>query len=447
MPAFRFDSRRCRRRHGLPQVPRSLSRVQRQSIRRRRNASLRPAAAFVFSAELTHIHRMPDQPPPPLDPAALQARLTGILEAAIDAIVTVDHAGRFPRFRSRRRAHLRLHPRHRARSRHDEPDRPRPAPRPPGRQLALYAGAAQDARPPDRDRRLRADGTEFPVGSPSPASPARARPFTAHLRDITERKATEARLLAPPTPSSRNASPSAPPTSPARTPPSRPPPPASASRKPRSNAASTPTPPVMAISRVGDGRLIEVNPSFRRICGSHPRPSQSATPPSASACGPAPPSAMSSSKNSSPTNRSATPRRISAAPTVTRSPSCSTPTGLEIGGEACSAPPSVSTSPSAAAATASKPPPTPSPRPPSPAVISRRCSPNSTASSAASSTPRISSSPSSTPTAPSSRSPTSSTRPPRRPRPASPASASPNTSSTPATPPLHRRRAHRHPPR
>ena len=212
---------------------------------------------------------MPDTPPPSLDPAALQARLTGILEAAIDAIVTVDHAGRFLDFNpaaerifgypraavlGRDMTDLIVPPQHREHHR--------------AGMARLYAGGA----PKMLGRRIeigaiRADGTEFPVELTITRLAGEGPPlFTAHLRDITERKTTEARLLALQTQLEERIA--------ERT-----------ADLARTHAALEATatsqresqtsfersfhsnPAIMTISRVSDARLIEVNPSFLRLCG------------------------------------------------------------------------------------------------------------------------------------------------------------------------------------
>jgi PAS domain S-box-containing protein len=142
----------------------------------------------------------PLSPLPPEDPARLQARLRGLLEVALDCIITIDHDGRIIDFNpaaertfgyeksealGQEMAELIVPPalreRHRtglARAARGE------APQMLGRRIEITA--------------LRRDGTEFPVElaiTKVPLGPDEPPVYTAHLRDISDRKQTETALL------------------------------------------------------------------------------------------------------------------------------------------------------------------------------------------------------------------------------------------------------------
>ncbi len=142
-------------------------------------------------------HRNPDSLP--AAQARLQAHLAGVLEVALDCIVTVDHAGRFIDFNPAaertfgyRRAEVlgrdmsdlivppALRERHRqGMSRLFAGEAPRLL----GQRIEIVA--------------MRADGTEFPVELAITRVATDGPPiYTAHLRDITERKRAEAETAA-----------------------------------------------------------------------------------------------------------------------------------------------------------------------------------------------------------------------------------------------------------
>ncbi len=144
-------------------------------------------------------HRNPDSLP--AAQARLQAHLAGVLEVALDCIVTVDHAGRFIDFNPAaertfgyRRADVlgrdmsdlivppALRERHRqGMSRLFAGEAPRLL----GQRIEIVA--------------MRADGTEFPVELAITRVATDGPPiYTAHLRDITERKRAEAETAALP---------------------------------------------------------------------------------------------------------------------------------------------------------------------------------------------------------------------------------------------------------
>src|SRR5882724_1749093 len=140
---------------------------------------------------------MPD-PSPPEDAFRLQARLAGILAVALDCIVTIDHEGCFIDFNpaaertfgykkadvlGREMSDLIVPPAYRDRHRDGMARLTRGgAPRMLGRRIEIVA--------------MRADGTEFPVELAITQIDLPGGPpvFTAHLRDITDRKLAEASL-------------------------------------------------------------------------------------------------------------------------------------------------------------------------------------------------------------------------------------------------------------
>ncbi len=208
--------------------------------------------------------RSPLPPLPAEDPDRLRARLTGLLDAALDCIITVDHEGRlidFNRAAERTFGYTKaevmglemaevivppaLRDRHRAgMARLNDGEAPRML----GKRIEITA--------------VRRDGTEFPVelaitrvdlGPDSPPV------YTAHLRDITERKRTEADLLALQNQleeriAQRTAALRASETS---------------LRESQELFAKSfhGSPALMAISKWPDGRLIEVNVAFQKAFG------------------------------------------------------------------------------------------------------------------------------------------------------------------------------------
>ncbi|HEX2100480.1 MAG TPA: PAS domain S-box protein, partial [Candidatus Synoicihabitans sp.] len=137
---------------------------------------------------------------PPEDPARVQARLAGILEVALDCIVTVDHEGRFIDFNpaaertfgytkaevmGRDMADLIIPPTLRARHREGMARLlTGQAPHMLGRRIEISA--------------IRRDGTEFPIElAITRIDLGRDVPpvYAAHLRDITDRRETESALI------------------------------------------------------------------------------------------------------------------------------------------------------------------------------------------------------------------------------------------------------------
>jgi len=211
-------------------------------------------------------------PPDPFLPAAqarLQAHLAGILEVALDCIVTVDHEGRFIDFNpaaERTFGYTRAHVLGREMSDLIVPPHLRDAHR------TGLARVLRGAAPKMLGRRIetaamRADGSEFPVELAITRIATDGPPiFTAHLRDITDRKRTETELLAlqrqleervaertaalARATAALNAS--------------------DASRRESQSyfeKSFHSSPALMSIARATDGRIIEVNPAFLRGSG------------------------------------------------------------------------------------------------------------------------------------------------------------------------------------
>lgn len=202
--------------------------------------------------------------PSPDDPALLQARLAGILEVALDCIVTVDAEGRFLDFNPAaertfgyRRdevlgklmseliipASLREHHDLGMRRLNDGGE-----PRMLGRRIETTA--------------MRRDGTEFPVElaiTRIDLGAGVAPVFAAHLRDITDRKQTESALLSLQEQLEQRI--------------------AERTAALRASEASLResqelfarsfhgTPAIMSIARLPDGRMVEVNRAFERAIG------------------------------------------------------------------------------------------------------------------------------------------------------------------------------------
>lgn len=213
-----------------------------------------------------------DSEVPPASQALLRAQLEGILEVALDCIVTVDHEGRFIDFNpaaertfgytrsevlGREMTDLIVPPalreRHRsgmARLLSGE------APRMLGQRIEIVA--------------MRADGTEFPVELAITRIAAGGDPvYTAHLRDITERRRTEGELMAL---HQRLESLLAQRTADL----------AAAQRELKASLAAQrdsqtyfeksfhSSPAIMSIAKASDFKLLEVNPEFIR-CSGYPR--------------------------------------------------------------------------------------------------------------------------------------------------------------------------------
>ncbi len=199
----------------------------------------------------------------------LQAHLAGILEVALDCIVTVDHAGRFIDFNpaaERTFGYARAEVIGREMTDLIVP---------PALRAGHRAGMARvlgGAAPKMLGQRIeitamRADGTEFPVELAITRIATDGPPvFTAHLRDISERKRTEAELLSLQRDLESRVA--------ART--------AELARAQEALAVSDASrresqsyfeksfhssPALMSIARVADGKLIEVNPAFARGAG------------------------------------------------------------------------------------------------------------------------------------------------------------------------------------
>jgi PAS domain S-box-containing protein len=200
----------------------------------------------------------------PAAPARLQAHLAGIVEVALDCIVTIDHAGRFLDFNpaaertfgylraqvlGRELTELIVPPAHREHHRA-------------GMARVLAGGAPTMLGRRIEIEAMRADGTVFPVElAITRIETDGPLIFTAHLWDISERKRTEAELLSLQRELEQRVA--------ERT--------AELGRARRELEASDArrresqtyfeksfhsSPALMSIARAADGKLIEVNPAF-----------------------------------------------------------------------------------------------------------------------------------------------------------------------------------------
>jgi PAS domain S-box-containing protein len=178
--------------------------------------------------------------------ARLQTRFTGILDAALDCIITIDHTGRITDFNSAAErtfgysrakavgcelAELIVPPAYRERHRTGL------------RRLAETGKGAGIIGQRLELSALRADGSEFPVElAITQISTGGEHPFyTAYLRDISDRKRTEATLAAN----------------------------AAQQREARDyfEKSFNASPALMSIARANDGRIIAANPAFLRHSG------------------------------------------------------------------------------------------------------------------------------------------------------------------------------------
>lgn len=206
----------------------------------------------------------PLPPPVPEDSARLQARLAGILDVALDCIVTVDHEGRFIDFNpaaertfgykksdvlGREMTELIVPPALRAGHRG-------------GMARMLSGGAPRMLGQRIEITAMRADGTEFPVELAITRLAVEGPPiFTAHLRDITDRKRSEAELLALQRELERRIADRTADLDRMRAALE-----ATAASQRESQAyfekSFHSSPALMSLARADDGRLIEVNPAF-----------------------------------------------------------------------------------------------------------------------------------------------------------------------------------------
>ncbi|MCX6954743.1 MAG: PAS domain S-box protein [Verrucomicrobia bacterium] len=142
---------------------------------------------------------MPPDDSLPAAQSRLQAHLAGILEVALDCIVTVDHAGRFIDFNpaaERTFGYTRAEVLGREMSDLIVPPAMREGHRA-GMARVLGGGAPRMLGHRIEITAMRADGTEFPVELAITRIATDGPPiFTAHLRDISARKQTEGELLA-----------------------------------------------------------------------------------------------------------------------------------------------------------------------------------------------------------------------------------------------------------